>query len=238
MSLPCPPRTRPSGFTLIELLAAISVIAVLASILVAVVRSSTDKARAVECASHLRQIGQCVSLYLNDSSGYLPTWTTWNDGGSGNWVWDNYHYGYRADGTPVGGLLTEIAGYYPGGLMTNVQYDTPGADHLFNCPANTSTISSKGYSANTLVLKRVNTSSPNNGALHYMDIPRPGRVIMITDNTTETNANSRWFSTTTWEDNIGFDRHDGHANVLFVDLCVSSMQREDVQPRNIDPEEN
>ncbi|MBC2594415.1 prepilin-type N-terminal cleavage/methylation domain-containing protein [Ruficoccus amylovorans] len=222
------------GFSLIELLAIIAIIGVLSSVIIAVVHSTVSTAHSVECTSNLRQIGNAVSLYTADNGGYLPTWRTWTNG-KGSWIWDNYAGTMNGDGTANGGILSGFAGYYsPGGSLTRTQFDTPGARHIFNCPANESTTSSKGYAANMKVMRDVSPGQPGIGGLPVVDIVYPGRVMMIADNAL---SNVRWFSTNSWEENIGFTRHKTGANVLFADLSVGSMKLEDVKEENLDPME-
>lgn len=62
----------PRGFSLIELLVVISIIALLLSILVPVLRQVKNQARAVICLSNLRQWGTFFFLYTGDNDGYFP----------------------------------------------------------------------------------------------------------------------------------------------------------------------
>ena len=68
-----PPLRPPDrGFTLIELLVVMAVIAILASLLLPVLSSARQKARASECASNLRQLFLATTFYAEDDGDRLP----------------------------------------------------------------------------------------------------------------------------------------------------------------------
>lgn len=66
------PALAPRGFTLVELLTVIAVIAILAAILIPVVGSMRQSARAAACSSNMREIGKAVLLFVADNKGLLP----------------------------------------------------------------------------------------------------------------------------------------------------------------------
>src|ERR1051326_7153622 len=64
-----------SGFTLMELLVVIAVIAILAALLFPVFAQAREQARAAQCLSNARQVGQAMLLYMQDyDEVILPFW--------------------------------------------------------------------------------------------------------------------------------------------------------------------
>lgn len=74
MTHPLPPSSRriPTGFTLIELLVVISIIALLIGILLPVLGSARAESRAIQCASHQRQVGIGLIGYMAENNGVFP----------------------------------------------------------------------------------------------------------------------------------------------------------------------
>lgn len=65
-------RYRGTGFTLVELLVVIGIIALLISILLPSLNKAQQAARAVQCASNMRTIGQFFRLYEDANKGNFP----------------------------------------------------------------------------------------------------------------------------------------------------------------------
>jgi prepilin-type N-terminal cleavage/methylation domain-containing protein/prepilin-type processing-associated H-X9-DG protein len=63
---------RQGAFTLIELLVVIAIIAILAAILLPVLRAAQVRAQSVYCMNNYRQMGIAWLMYINDNSDYLP----------------------------------------------------------------------------------------------------------------------------------------------------------------------
>src|SRR6476620_5457241 len=61
------------GFTLIELLVVVAIIAILAALLLPVLRSAKAKAQRTVCVNNLRQISLGVRMYYDDSHDASPS---------------------------------------------------------------------------------------------------------------------------------------------------------------------
>jgi prepilin-type N-terminal cleavage/methylation domain-containing protein/prepilin-type processing-associated H-X9-DG protein len=67
---------KKGGFTLIELLVVIAIIAILAAILFPVFAKAREMARKSSCLANLKEITLAYTMYINDSDGTCPTYTT------------------------------------------------------------------------------------------------------------------------------------------------------------------
>jgi prepilin-type N-terminal cleavage/methylation domain-containing protein/prepilin-type processing-associated H-X9-DG protein len=61
------------GFTLVELIVVIAIIILLLAMLLPAIQKIREAANKVVCASHLRNIGSAMALYLSDSKQYYPS---------------------------------------------------------------------------------------------------------------------------------------------------------------------
>ena len=78
---------RRAGFTLIELLVVIAIIAILAAILFPVFAAARERARAISCASNVRNLGAGMQLYVQEYDERFPLAATFASTPTGFATW-------------------------------------------------------------------------------------------------------------------------------------------------------
>jgi prepilin-type N-terminal cleavage/methylation domain-containing protein len=116
-------RKPAAAFTLIELLVVIAIIGILAALLLPVLTAAKQRARRVNCASNLHQIGVAIQIYCGDNSDKLPDL--------------RYAPFTQAPGTPP--IPGTAAGLWPWDVSSNLiatMMLNGISQSVFYCPAN------------------------------------------------------------------------------------------------------
>lgn len=192
------------GFTLIELLVVITIIAILAGIALPVFSRVQERARALEDASNLRQLGIAMVAYINDNDDNSPA--------ANSWVAD----------TPGGGSGTATTGLYnkyvEAAEVFHSPFDSRAKGAQAGGPFNVS------YGMNSLITGAdTNTGKWKNSS----------KLVLLAPTVSGSNSESLTFSGTSAAPavrakpdpapKLGTHNKGGRINVLFADSHVESI---------------
>jgi prepilin-type processing-associated H-X9-DG protein/prepilin-type N-terminal cleavage/methylation domain-containing protein len=229
-------RNFRSAFTLVELLVVIGIIGLLVSILLPSLGKARETARAIKCASNLRQLGMACTMYANATKGFLPYPTTTFGEASLWWNAVDPYLGAQPGRTGAGGVA---AGRSYKDYKQCIVYETFEGDKSSGNQSNTKEFA-RTYKFNSYLRKnniqppRPNPTNPANTTTYMhakiTDVRRASEFVMMGDGISlDTTGNipdvyeSGQFS---FEVNDATEatpslRHKGGANILFVDGHVS-----------------
>lgn len=193
------------GFTLIEILVVISIIAVLVTLVYPAIRSVTAGSKNAACMGNLRTLGAAVHSYAADNRGFLPD--LFPASGGLHWTFQISPY------MTIATNRNERTGRYP-----------------FYCPASTLNPDPRyNRLADQLSYAFNSRLSANSNAIPLFVVQVPSRTLMLVDNKVlkdgpDVNQVIGGGSTTLINENsierVPYERHGGHANILFVDGSV------------------
>ena len=213
------PTGRRNGFTLIELLVVIAIISLLVSVLLPSLQRAKELARAVVCASNVRQIGLSVQYYAEDYDDLLIPSTVWID-------WREAHsrltvLGYAEDNAMwLCPSVEPDEGWFAlgqprgGGYSVNVYHVHPMIDGWYQAPPyNAHPVRRSELSRGGEVLSFLEgvgrRSNHANHWSYYAYCPWWGGQLQATKDLTS-------------------QRHDKRNNVLFADGHVESVPYDDI----------
>ncbi|MCU0791405.1 MAG: DUF1559 domain-containing protein [Opitutaceae bacterium] len=230
------------AFTLIELLTVIAIIGILAAIIIPTVGRVRSSARDASCKSNLRQIALATNLFTTER-GVFPLSSGNTPGGN----WRNALRPYMNAGPAVANNENNSETVV---CPARVVIPTNPADNL-----------RASYSAHPRILVNPgDLTAGTPGAVSVSKVKRPSQVILFGDATQQTNGGSHgqfWSVTamTTNQDSAnGLEepieadpatdidpagqayiryRHNGAANMVFVDAHVESFKRGDILNRHV-----
>lgn len=208
---------RPSrlGFTLLELMVVVSIIAILAALLVPAFSRMKIRSKTLQCASQMRQISTYLNLYIGDNNGEFPDFRQ-TGGGGGIKVWRDYLFPYGEK--PIANRPETY------GIWYCPEKKLAKGSGWWTCVAS--------YGGNHELSGSI--SNPASGYKRMVNVDELSRTMLAVDTTIlngwhSIQRNNGTSAITKWTD----FRHDGRANMVYLDGHVESIAPEDVTTKLI-----
>ncbi len=233
------------NYTLIELLTVIFIIAVLAGLIIPGMAMVRARAKRLNCASNLKQVGALCMQFSNDRDGQIPMYKT----ASANAYnvreknIENYHRKAgqtRFEAAKAGtSVLTSASNkvYWTVGLLRFAKYDMS----VFFCPADErdvnvfdfSTSGSSSYSMNYGDASRPGGASGGSAFVKMTQVTRsPAGVILLGETDTGKlgmDSTSSSFFDNNFKTPLKRKPHSNEFNTSFLDGHVDSLRTSDLQ---------
>lgn len=206
---------RQQGFTLIELMVVMAIIAILASLLLPALAQAKGKARAVQCASQMRQIGLATWMYADEHEGCLPR-STHSATAHGELPWGYALLPYLTGGS----FVRENAGW------TNL-FNT-----LYRCPSDRR---NTDWSYGKNVYPELSSAETGTNTWQSIDLmPHPSATVLFAEKMGGSMADHLmahfWAEGGTPE--VDAKRHNHKSNYIFCDGHVESLRFEQTYSPN------
>jgi len=220
-----------AGFTLIELLTVIAIIGILAAILIPVLGSVRESARAANCVSNLRQIGQAFYLYAEVNGGMAPPANDVNaheratGSSAGTSAWSTFH----------GSLWPFI--FDNQDLTLSRIRNVEAQPSVFHCPTLHASYPSAADAPANLFYSHQALSDPHNYSYAKNNRPAPGantnrsvnlETLTVPTRTVAVVEGYMWHMSGPRYDMFGVVPHNDSANFLFYDGHVERYNRNDI----------
>ncbi len=200
---------RRRGFTLIELLVVVTIISVLAAMLLPVLQSVLETAKAMTCVNNQRQLATAFLLYQGEHNGFLPPNCISSAGTIANvWIeptlpYLSFNYDYVASG-----------GWLP-----------PAISSLFHCPRRDKALTNyrwweSDYGVNSTYNLFGRDGAPNRPADRFSAPCTPATLMFLMDAGQRSVTSTSWTATAIGAD---FQRHRGGSNVTYFDSHSGSL---------------